>query len=78
MARRKKIHMACLNCGEEFSSYDDLTPCPSCGGNGEYTAANYSSSNVKNTESNGWGDDSDHDDDDYNIDNLAYDPNMFD
>lgn len=68
---RKRFVLACLDCGDEYTAKNDAYPCPTCGGPGELAVSNY--------EDSGWGDNSDfHDEGDLDLDNLAYDPNMFD
>lgn len=66
-SRKKKIILDCLDCGEQYSSKFDYEPCVRCGGNGEVSAANFKDANSD-----------DEDDGILNLDNLAYDPSIFD
>lgn len=63
MNKRKKYILDCLSCGETYEARTDYAPCQ-CGGTGELSVQNYSSSEYDGEE-------------DIDLDNLVYDPNIF-
>lgn len=70
--KRFKLTLECLDCGESYSSKDELSHCPLCNGPGEVSLSNY--------ENNGWESDHDFQEDtlDFtNMDNLVFDPSTY-
>jgi hypothetical protein len=71
VGKKSRFNLACLDCGGDFTAKNELAPCPQCGGPGELSVSNFDDS--------GWGDsDTNRDGDDIDIDNLSYDPSLFD
>jgi len=69
---KKKFILACLDCGDEYKAKSEFIACPACGGVGELSVSNYDTN---------WGNsDSEYDNefDGINIDNLSYDPDLYD
>lgn len=69
---KTKITLECLDCGEPYKASDEFAHCPFCNGVGEISVSNYQDS--------GWGANGDFQEDpsDFSdIDNLVFDPNIY-
>lgn len=71
---RKKYYLACLGCGSDYRSLEEYDLCPHCGSSGELTVENYGAVASWDEDSNECVDS----DDDFDINGLAYDPDMYD